>query len=142
MDSYPGPLGQVVTNFVNNALLHAFEGRLAGTVIIRASPTNEEEVRMTVSDDGNGIPEADQRRIFDPFFTTKLGRGGSGLGLNIVYNIVTTVLGGKVSVDSRGAGTTFTLRMPVSAPVTRNQDISSATKTSDSSNITTHDHDE
>lgn len=143
MDSYPGPLGQVVTNFVNNALLHAFEGRLAGTVIIRASPTNEEEVRMTVSDDGNGIPEADQRRIFDPFFTTKLGRGGSGLGLNIVYNIVTTVLGGKVGVDSRvGAGTTFTLKMPVSAPVTRNQDISSATKTSDSSNITTHDHDE
>jgi signal transduction histidine kinase len=74
---------------------------------------------MTVSDNGNGIPEEHLRRIFDPFFTTKLGQGGSGLGLNIVYNIVSQILGGRVSVESRvGAGTTFVLKMPLCAPGT------------------------
>ena len=119
MDSYPGPLGQVVSNFVNNALLHAFDGRLAGTIALRATPGEENDICMTVSDNGNGIPEEHLRRIFDPFFTTKLGQGGSGLGLNIVYNIVSQILGGRVSVESRvGAGTTFVLKMPLCAPGT------------------------
>lgn len=123
MDSYPGPLGQIINNFVTNALLHAFEGRLAGIVTLHAELAEEGNLTLTVRDDGNGIPEEHLRRIFDPFFTTKLGKGGSGLGLNIVYNIVTRVLGGRISVSSRlGAGTTFVLTMPVSAPVdeTRN----------------------
>ncbi len=117
MDSFPGPLGQVVSNFVNNAVLHAFEGRDHGHVELRASLADNDEVMLSVSDDGIGIPEENLRRIFDPFFTTKLGQGGSGLGLNIVYNIATRVLGGRVTVSSAvGNGATFTLRMPVSAP--------------------------
>lgn len=117
MDSFPGPLGQVVSNFVNNAVLHAFEGRDHGHVELRASLADNDEVMLSVSDDGIGISEENLRRIFDPFFTTKLGQGGSGLGLNIVYNIATRVLGGRVTVSSAvGNGATFTLRMPVSAP--------------------------
>lgn len=121
MDSYPGPFGQIVTNFVSNAILHAFDGRLAGTVTLRAGLPEHGQLVLTVTDDGNGIPDEHLRRIFDPFFTTKLGKGGSGLGLNIVYNIVTRVLGGKISVESRvGAGTTFMLTMPLCAPVENN----------------------
>lgn len=118
LDSFPGPFGQVVTNFISNAMLHAFEGRQTGTVTLRSGLPEHGQLVMTVADDGNGIPEEHLRRIFDPFFTTKLGKGGSGLGLNIVYNIVTRVLGGKISVESRvGAGTTFMLTMPLCAPV-------------------------
>ncbi|MBW7900116.1 MAG: PAS domain S-box protein [Rhodocyclaceae bacterium] len=117
LDSYPGPLGQVVTNFVTNALVHAFEGRRQGGVVIRAAAPADGQVTMSVQDDGIGIDQAHFRRIFDPFFTTKLGQGGSGLGLHIVYNIVTRVLGGRIAIDSRlGSGTTFMLTMPLCAP--------------------------
>jgi signal transduction histidine kinase len=64
-----------------------------------------------------GITEADQKRVFDPFFTTRLGQGGSGLGMHIVYNLVTDVLGGEIRLQSRpGAGTSFTLLLPLVAP--------------------------
>lgn len=117
MDSYPGPLGQVITNLFSNALLHAFEGRAEGTITIKARGYADGSVALYFSDDGSGIAAGDQPRIFDPFYTTKSGEGGSGLGLSIVYNIVTGVLGGSISVESRaGAGTTFTLTMPQVAP--------------------------
>ncbi|GAB1411893.1 hypothetical protein MASR1M97_06290 [Candidatus Desulfobacillus denitrificans] len=68
-------------------------------------------------DDGVGIPEQDLKRVFDPFFTTKLGRGGSGLGLHIVYNLVTRVLGGRVAVSSQPeSGTRFEFVLPIKAP--------------------------
>jgi len=70
-----------------------------------------------VSDDGVGIPPDHMDRIFDPFFTTRLGQGGSGLGLNIVYNIVTGMLGGRVRVDSKpGEGAAFIVPLPLAAP--------------------------
>lgn len=117
LDSYPGPLGQVVTNLVNNALLHGFEGRANGTVSLSAAVNRDGSVELTVKDDGNGIPAANLGRIFDPFFTTKLGAGGSGLGLNITHNIVTGVLGGRIRVYSEvGQGTTFVLTLPTVAP--------------------------
>jgi signal transduction histidine kinase len=117
MDSYPGPLGQVITNLVNNALLHGFENRDSGTVQINVQPMGEGWVEFTVKDDGVGIPPANLSRIFDPFFTTKLGAGGSGLGLNITHNIVTGILGGRIKVQSEvGVGTTFILTMPIVAP--------------------------
>jgi PAS domain S-box-containing protein len=117
MDSYPGPLGQVITNLVNNALLHGFEGRQAGTVSIVAEEAGDGWLELTVRDDGVGIPPANLNRIFDPFFTTKLGAGGSGLGLNITHNIVTGILGGRIRVQSEvGAGTTFVLSLPLIAP--------------------------
>lgn len=117
LDSYPGPLGQVLTNLVNNALIHGFEGREAGTISISARNDPDGWVEMVVRDDGIGIPPAHLNRIFDPFFTTKLGAGGSGLGLNITHNLVTGVLGGRIRVESEvGIGTSFTVTMPQSAP--------------------------
>ena len=117
LDSYPGPLGQVVTNLVNNALLHGFEGRTTGRVTLSALMNGEGQIELSVKDDGIGIPPANLNRIFDPFFTTKLGAGGSGLGLNIAHNIVTGVLGGRVKVQSEvGQGTTFVLTLPTMAP--------------------------
>jgi signal transduction histidine kinase/tetratricopeptide (TPR) repeat protein len=116
LDSYPGPFGQVVTNLINNALLHAFDGREGGRMRLVASMASEDRVLVSFSDDGSGIPPEHLTRIFDPFFTTKLGKGGSGLGLSISYNIVTSLLGGQISVDSCETGTTFTLDLPLSAP--------------------------
>lgn len=123
MDSYPGPLGQVVTNLVNNALLHGFEGRKTGTVYISAQPASEGWMELSVQDDGVGIPSTNLNRIFDPYFTTKLGAGGSGLGLNITHNIVTGILGGRIRVQSEvGAGATFILTLPIVAPQLQNDD--------------------
>jgi signal transduction histidine kinase len=120
LDSYPGPFGQVIAYFINNALLHAFDGRKpgqqSGTMRIAAAPGPDGRVTIAFSDDGAGIAPEHLSRIFDPFFTTKLGRGGSGLGLSISYNIVTGLLGGQIAVASSGAGTTFTLELPLVAP--------------------------
>ncbi|MCC2955290.1 GAF domain-containing protein [Massilia sp. IC2-477] len=116
MDSFPGPLGQVVINFVNNALLHAFSGP-GGAMLLSASQPDGASVRIEFRDDGRGIPPADQSRIFDPFFTTRMGQGGTGLGLNISWNIVTTLLGGTVRVESSpGQGAAFILELPLRAP--------------------------
>jgi len=114
MDSYPGPLGQVLINFVNNALLHAFEGP-GGNMVLSASLSGSDRVRIEFRDDGRGIPAEHLSRIFDPFFTTRMGQGGTGLGLNIAYNIVTTLLKGSIQVESAGKGTVFILDLPLRA---------------------------
>ncbi|MBL8276665.1 MAG: HAMP domain-containing histidine kinase [Pelomonas sp.] len=117
MNSYPGALGQVLTNLLMNALLHAFEGLEHGRVVVRCLPVESGEVELTVSDDGRGMDESVRRRIFDPFFTTKLGTGGSGLGMHIVHSIVTNVLGGQIEVRSApGQGTQMLMRLPLVAP--------------------------
>ena len=117
MNSYPGPLGQVINNFVNNALLHGFEGDAAGSMSLTAALSGPSEVEIRFADTGRGMAPEHLKRIFDPFFTTRLGQGGSGLGLNIVYNLVTHILGGSIEVSSTpGQGTQFTLRIPLLAP--------------------------
>jgi PAS domain S-box-containing protein len=122
-DSYPGPLGQVISNLINNALLHGYDDRSEGTVSISARVLSDTHFELTVADDGCGIPQAYQSRIYDPFFTTKLGKGGSGLGLNIVYNLVTGVLGGEIAVDSApGKGTRFLIVAPLVAPMRSDAD--------------------
>nr|WP_225444461.1 ATP-binding protein [Pseudomarimonas arenosa] len=118
MDSYPGPLGGVVTNLFTNAVNHAFEDRSHGLLRIEGGRSAEDSIELRFIDDGNGIPEQHQSRIFDPFFTTKLGRGGTGLGLNLVYTTVTTVLGGTIAVSSElGKGSCFTITIPRVAPL-------------------------
>jgi PAS domain S-box-containing protein len=117
LDSYPGPLEQALANLIDNSLVHGFAGRDAGVIRIDAVALDADHVRMHYADDGTGIPKTIQSCIFDPFFTTKLGSGGSGLGLYIVYNLVTGVLGGTIQVhDAPEAGATFTLTLPRSAP--------------------------
>lgn len=100
MDSYPGPLGQVFSNLIVNAMTHGFAEGSAGTLQIAARALDSQEVEILVSDDGAGIDAENIKRVFDPFFTTRLGQGGSGLGLHIVLNIVTSVMGGKVDASS------------------------------------------
>jgi PAS domain S-box-containing protein len=117
MDSYPGPLGQVLGNLVTNAALHAYEGTAAGAVELFARLHGEHAIEIAVADRGRGIPESDHKRIFEPFFTTRLGRGGTGLGLAISHRIVTETLGGTISVQSQaGLGATFFVRVPLIAP--------------------------
>ncbi len=125
LDSYPGPLGQVITNLVNNAIAHGFEGREDGKVVI--CPTlHDDMLKIVVEDNGCGIDNQNLQNIFDPFFTTKLGKGGSGLGLHIVHNIVVGVLGGSINVVSKlNTGTTFIVDIPLRAPLCQDieQDI-------------------
>jgi len=120
LDSYPGPLAQILTNLITNALAHAFENREGGTMRLTAQAlgTGEDEtIRILFSDDGLGMEDRIRRRVFEPFFTTKLGKGGSGLGLNITYNLVTGLLGGKIEVESEPKrGTVFRIELPVTAP--------------------------
>lgn len=116
IDSYPGPLGQVLANLINNAVLHAYEEDENGKISI-AVIVHSDSVKLVVADTGKGIEEKNQSRIFDPFFTTKLGEGGNGLGLHIVHNIVTVVLGGSIDMTSTvGVGTRFTVDIPLFAP--------------------------
>ena len=117
MDSYPGPLGQVLTNLINNAVLHGFEPGEEGKVEVQAWAPDGKQVVIEVRDSGRGIVPENLHRVFDPFFTTRLGQGGSGLGLHIVHNLVHSVLGGRIEVHSRlGAGASFSITLPMTAP--------------------------
>jgi signal transduction histidine kinase len=117
-DSFPGPLGQIVTNLINNALTHAFEKGVDGEMHVSALMENSHWVTLTISDNGKGIAPEHLSKVFDPFFTTRLGQGGSGLGLHIVHNLVTGILGGQIRVFSgEGNGTQFSIRLPLVAPI-------------------------
>jgi PAS domain S-box-containing protein len=113
MNSYPGALSQVITNLVMNALIHAFDEDMKGLMRVTAV-RNGDQVHISFSDDGKGIPAENLPKIFDPFFTTKRGAGGSGLGLNIVFNMVTRKLLGRVTCSSvEGQGTLFKIEIPL-----------------------------
>ena len=113
-DSFPGALGRVLENLVNNAYLHGFAGRSAGEIQIVARQLSDDRVLIDVSDNGCGITADVQARIFDPFFTTARVRGGTGLGLHLVHQLVTQLLEGTVEVSSTpGKGTCFSLDLPL-----------------------------
>jgi signal transduction histidine kinase len=118
MRSFPGPLGQVVTNLVMNALTHAFQLDDIGRVRISATEV-EGFVQLRVADDGVGMSEDILAKIYDPFFTTRRGvGGGAGLGLHMVFNLVTKTLQGRITCASQpGRGTTFTVSLPAAIPV-------------------------
>lgn len=113
VEGYPGALSQVLTNFVMNSIVHGYDEGQSGHLSITVDQPSPELVRLVYADDGRGIAEEHRTRIFDPFFTTRRGAGGTGLGLHIVYNLVTGPLEGQLSVDSgAGQGTRFTLIFP------------------------------
>lgn len=117
LDGHPGPLGQVLMNLINNAVIHAYPEGADGMVELIATQEGQEGVCILVQDRGRGMDASTQKRIFDPFFTTRLGQGGSGLGLHIAYTLVTGILGGRMSVRSKpGEGSVFELSLPLSAP--------------------------
>lgn len=108
----PGAIYQIISNLVLNAIDHAFVDGEAGRLTIQAQPMGS-GIQISVSDNGKGIAPDHIERVFDPFFTTRRGQGGSGLGLNILYNLITSTLKGDVRVQSAlGEGTTFYLDIP------------------------------
>jgi len=117
LDSFPGPLEQIVSNLLQNAALHAFPAGHSGCVRLRARELDANHFEFVVEDDGIGMQASVCARAFEPFFTTKLGSGGTGLGLNIVLTLCRDTLGGSVELESApGSGTHFVFRLPYVAP--------------------------
>lgn len=109
-NSYPGILSQIITNLVINSLNHAFEPGDEGVLTISAR-RDKNDIIIEYADNGKGMDESIREKIFEPFFTTRRGRGGTGLGLYIVYNLVTRELAGDISCRSiPGKGSTFIIR--------------------------------
>jgi signal transduction histidine kinase len=116
INGYPGSYGQILTNLFLNAVNHAFSDGRSGTITISARPRGHDDVEIIFADNGAGMTPDVQRQAFDPFFTTRRNEGGTGLGLHIVYNLVTQQLGGRMMLESRlGQGTTFRIIMPRTA---------------------------
>tara|TARA_Y100001960_G_scaffold252305_1_gene269393 strand:+ start:5318 stop:6823 length:1506 start_codon:yes stop_codon:yes gene_type:complete len=107
-----GAIYHTISNLVLNAKNHAFENVEDPTVTIRMEDYDEKSVRITVTDNGNGINKDDQNRIFDPFFSTNRENGGTGLGLSIVYNVLARIDGSIECESEEGQGTTFTIEIP------------------------------
>ncbi len=114
LSSIPSALSQIIINFVMNSLKHGFpDHSQPGQMILKYELIGGGRVRLTYRDTGQGIPPDILPRIWDPFFTTKRGEGGSGLGLHIVYNIVTQQLQGTIRCESEpGQGTAFIIEIP------------------------------
>ncbi len=118
MDTYPGALAQVVTNLVMNAVSHAYEDGQAGHMLLRVEERKNGWLRFTFSDDGRGIPKENHERVFEPFFTTGRAHGSTGLGLHIVYNLVSNSLHGRIGLESEvGKGARFIIDLPQSVAV-------------------------
>lgn len=127
LDSYPGAFAQVITNLTLNCVEHAFEVDTPGEIRISAR-LDGGTVELHVADDGKGIAPEVLDRIFEPFFTTRRGQGGTGLGLNIVYNLIRKQFCGTIAVSSTpGQGTHFTLRIPSITPQDGGADMSGIT---------------
>ncbi|BAT58319.1 sporulation kinase A [Variibacter gotjawalensis] len=125
VDTYPGALAQVITNLVMNAITHAYAPGTAGRVAITVSEPLPNQVQIVFEDDGKGIPRELLGKVFDPFFTTARGRGNTGLGLHIAFNLITNVLQGKIDVTSEPMrGTRFTITMPARVAASERQLLS------------------
>jgi PAS domain S-box-containing protein len=116
MDSYPGHLEQIINNIVMNSITHGFDGKAGGQIVIRASSCDG-MIELHYCDDGHGIAPDVQHRVFEPFYTTKLGKGGSGLGLSIVNNLVQAIFKGQLKLDSApGQGVRLHFSFPALTP--------------------------
>ena len=113
VNSSPGAFSQLVTNLVMNSLIHGFNGIAKGQICIAVTRA-ERHLRIQYSDNGKGMTAETLKKMYDPFFTTRRGHGGTGLGMHIVYNIVTQRLCGQISADSKiNEGTLFDIRVPL-----------------------------
>ena len=113
LNSYPGAIAQIVTNFIINSLMHAYDEGVYGVISLQVIELSSEIMRITYRDDGKGVSEVQMSRIFEPFFTTAREKGGSGLGLSLVFNLVQQKLKGVVTCDSTlGEGVCFTVDIP------------------------------
>lgn len=112
VNSYPGVFSQISTNLIMNSLIHGFENIPKGKIVFDITSTPQELIYI-YSDNGRGMTEENIRKIFDPFYTTKRGHGGTGLGMHIVYNLVTQKLGGKIDCSGHAnEGLSYIIRVP------------------------------
>jgi signal transduction histidine kinase len=111
--SDPGAISQILTNLLMNSLTHGYPDGRHGTLSVQARPLPDDIVELVYSDDGCGIPETHLEHVFDPFFTTRRAVGGTGLGLHIVFNIVTQTLKGSIHVESASGATRFRMCFPM-----------------------------
>jgi len=111
--TYPGALAQAITNLISNSIIHGFGERSGGNIYITVTSENNDDIYFQYSDDGVGITEENLPKAMNIFFTTKQNQGGSGLGLNIIKNIVTKKLHGSIEISSTlGEGVSFNIRFP------------------------------
>ena len=114
VETKAGPINQILINLIINSVVHGFEDVDNGTIDIEADLISVQTLKIVYRDNGQGIPAEIRKRIFDPFVTTKRGQGGSGLGMHLVYNLVTQALNGSISVSSEeGHGVEFIIVFPV-----------------------------
>lgn len=112
IDSFPGAFSQILTNLILNSLIHGFEAIPAGEITITVTPDNS-AITLNYRDNGQGMSEEQLSRIYDPFYTTKRGKGGTGLGMHLVFNLVTEKLGGDIECESAvGEGTCISITVP------------------------------
>ncbi len=110
--TFPSAWNQILTNFLMNSHIHGFEGRDEGEISIQFTESNG-FLTLLYQDNGNGINPDVRKTIFDPFVTTKRGQGGSGLGLNIVFNLVHSKLGGTITCPDVDTGCCFKVKVPI-----------------------------
>jgi signal transduction histidine kinase len=124
MDSFPGPLGQIIANLVQNAVVHGFDSKPHGIVMLQAEVIPDGLLRLFVRDNGVGMSEEIRARVFDQFFTTKQQRGGSGVGLALCRKLVEETLSGSITVESEeGNGSQFIITIPQIAPHLENENV-------------------
>jgi len=106
-----GKFSQIFTNLISNSLQHGFHGRNDGHINIRFEKVDD-ELFVQYEDDGVGIEKSNMESIYTPFFTTKFSGETKGLGLNIVYNVVTKLFNGSIRCESEaGKGTMFFIKL-------------------------------
>jgi PAS domain S-box-containing protein len=111
--NYPGAFSQIFTNLIVNSVIHGFERIDKGTITIEFE-ISEEDLIIKYSDNGRGIAKSKMNKIYEPFYSTKKKQGGTGLGLNIVYNLITQKLKGSIFCDSiQHSHTTFLMKIPL-----------------------------
>lgn len=111
----PGMMQQVLINLINNSIDHGFDqGKIPGKITIKAWRTGTQRLIIEFHDNGVGMPGAVRQKAFEPFFTTNRNNGGSGLGLYIIYNIITQEMLGTIHITSSpNEGTTFRIECPL-----------------------------
>ncbi|WP_024954059.1 GAF domain-containing sensor histidine kinase [Sulfurospirillum arcachonense] len=113
IQTYPGALSQIITNLVMNSLIHGYNEDSEGTIRLDFTVENA-TLHLVYKDDGKGISDVNIKKIFDPFFTTKRGKGGTGLGLNVIYNIIVQQLKGTIEcISKEGEGVEFIIEIPL-----------------------------
>lgn len=113
MNSYPGVLMQILSNLLTNSLIHGFDTVKNGRVDIGVS-VHGDKITLTYSDNGKGMTNEQRAKVYDPFYTTKQGHGGTGLGMHIVFNLISQKLCGSIELDTApDKGVCFTLTLPL-----------------------------